>query len=52
MVKKKSRKYKACYKYLLVCMEEKLALAYNNNLNQRSEILNLSEHRKTCLLSK
>ena len=39
-----------------LCMEEKLAIASHNRpnelLNQRSEILNVCWHRKSCLLGK
>ena len=43
-----SSEYKAGIKYWLLCMEEKIAIASNNNLNellnQRSEILYVSRH--------
>ena len=54
--KKKSRKYQAGYKYCLLCMEEKLAVASYNRpwelFNQRSEILNSYRHKKDWLLGK
>ena len=51
---KKSHKYRAGHRYLLLCMEEKLTIAsYKNTkelLNQRNEVLNVCRHKKDSLL--